>query len=569
MAYELNGLHIIRDPREAAHALSKDRLIGFDTETTGLSPWRDKIALMQFYGDESGSLAVVQISNGKVPDELKELFSPERTFICHNAVAFDLLMLNTHDVPWQRPAWYDTLVGETVCVSTGRKDVRKSLAASAHRRLGTTIDKAIEHGHWHEELSDRQLEYAAQDVISLPALYRAQLEKAAETNQLDALQLEQAIMPYVAKMTMNGLPCTTEKMYEFIRQQEVLLHQLHGRMVATFGDINFNSHVQIKRAVREIYGQVWESTAEAALRDIMYDNPKFAPLAKLILDYRAPAQRLKMYNDEFIHEHIIDNRIHSRFWQCSADTGRFTCSDPNLQQVPRDARWFIGNVPGLDIVAVDYSQIEVRVAAYIAQDQALLQALDAEDIHKSIASMIFKKPESEIAKEERRKAKAAVFALLYCGGVSRLYNQAREDGSPMTMEEANDVYTAFFQRFQGLWGMRNKAIRMAKNNRMNTVRMPSGLRRVLVGKDNRPSVILNNTVQGFAAAGLKQGILLAGQHGLFEYAGAQVHDEIVAAVPSNIAEEYGECLKKDMIAGMQKYLPVTVKAEVKRGPYWK
>jgi DNA polymerase I len=568
MAYELNGIQIIRDAREMAKALEHDHTIGFDTETTGLSPWRDRIALMQFYGDESGALGAIQIKNGQVPQELKDLFTKDRTFICHNAVAFDILMLATHDVPWQECNWYDTLVGETVCVSTGRKDIRKNLKSATHRRLGVTLDKGIEHGHWHEELSDEQLEYATQDVAHLPALMRAQIQKAVETNQLEALQLECEIMPYVARMTVNGLPCPVEKMREFIAVQEQELQKYHGKMIATFGDINFNSHVQIKKAIRQIFGMRWESTAEPALLDKIYDDPIAAPLAQLILNYRAPAQRLKMYDDDFIHEHIINDFIHARFWQCSADTGRFTCSNPNLQQVPRDGRWFIGSRPGYDLVSVDYSQIEVRVAAYISGDQALMEVLDNDDVHRSVASLIFQTPAGLVTKEQRRKAKAAVFALLYCGGVTRLYNQARQDGSPMTMEEANDVFTAFFSKFQGLWKMRLKAIAMSKNNRMNIVRMPSGLRRVLMGMDNRPSVILNNTVQGFAAAGLKQGMRIAGKHGLFEYIGAQVHDELVASVPQKQSRDFGEALKADMIEGMGLYLPVTVKAEVKSGPVW-
>jgi len=569
MTVLVRGLPVIRDAREAVAALQNDTVIGFDTETTGLSPWRNKLAVLQFYGEQSGTTAVIQVKNGVVPQELKDLFTPDRLFICHNGVSFDIPFLATHDVPWQNAKWYDSLVGETVCISTGRKDVRKSLAASTARRLGVTIDKGIAHGHWHEELTDLQVTYAADDVINLPALRQTQLERAEETRQTGAMELEQAIVPYVALMTINGLPCRKDKMFEYIAQQQAEVGRQYSNMVATFGNINFNSHVQIKQAVKRLYGLTWESTAAAALTDMVFDDVDSGPLAQLILDYRAPVQRLKMYNDEFIEQHIINDTIHARFWQCSADTGRFTCSDPNLQQVPRDGRWVFGNKPGHKVVAVDYSQIEMRVAAYISGDEHLLQALDDEDIHTSVASMIFRVPMDQVAKEQRRKAKAAGFALLYCGGIPRLYNQARSDGSPMTMEEAEQVFYAFFKRFDGLWRMRNKAIQLSKTNRMNTIRMPSGLRRVLVGVDNRPSTILNSSVQGFAAAGLKKGMLEAGGQGLFQYIGAQVHDELVATVPDAEAEDFGQALSAAMIKGMKTYLPVTVKAEAKIGDTWK
>lgn len=566
---EINGIPIIRDPREAAAKLQNDPLIGFDTETTGLSPWRDQIATMQFYGEQSGTAAVIQLEGGVVPPEIKSLFNPAHTFVCHNAVGFDLLMLGNNGVPWENAKWYDTLIGETVCVSSGRKDIRKNLGATAQRRLGTVIDKTIEHGHWTEELSDRQIQYAISDVLSLPAIMRAQIEKANESGQYQALLLEQDIAPYVAKMTLNGLPCKAAVMRQFIHEQEAKRDEAEKLMISTFGDINFNSHVQIKKAVKQHYGLTWESTAESALLDMVYEDPVSGPLAQILLDYRAPAQRLKMYNEDFIEDHIINDWVHARFWQCSADTGRFTCSNPNLQQVPRDSRYIIGNMPGYTIVAVDYSQIEVRVAAYVSQDQELISAVDDADIHRAIASMLFKVPASEVTKEQRRKAKAAAFALLYCGGVNRLFNQARQDGSPITMEEAGEIFHSFFSRFKGLWDFRQMAIARAKRNPVNTIRMPSTLRRVLVGRDNRPSVILNNTVQGFAAAGIKQGIRIAGERGLMKYVGAQVHDELVAAVPDNEWEEYSVELQRAMLEGMALYLPINVVAEIKHGTTWK
>jgi hypothetical protein len=178
------------------------------------------------------------------------------------------------------------MVGEMVVVSVDRKNIRKSLAATAARRVGTTIDKNIEHGHWMEELTDKQVEYATDDVISLPAIYRAQLQKAADTGQVDALILEQSIMPYVAKMTINGLPCYKDKMLEFIKQQRALLNSMDYEARRVFGDINFNSHTQIKKAVHDRYGLTWASTAHSFLLDLIYDDPASADLAQLLVNYR-------------------------------------------------------------------------------------------------------------------------------------------------------------------------------------------------------------------------------------------------------------------------------------------
>jgi DNA polymerase-1 len=570
MTVYIDGIKVIQDVRELCNALENEDTIGIDTETTGLSPWRNKLALMQFYGKNTNALGVIQTRNGVVPEDIKKLFIKDRRFIAHNAVSFDLMFMNQADIPWRNSDWYDTFVGETVVVSTGRHDVSKSLAATARRRLGKTINKDIEHGHWADDrLSDRQLEYAAQDVISLPAMMESQLERAIETKQERALDMETELMPIVADMIIHGLPVQRDKMEEFVRQQYDIMDQYEFDLYDKLGQINLNSHTQIKKAVKERYGLTWTSTAADALLDKAYDEAGIsADLAQLILDFREPAQRIKMYSEEWMDTYIDDGWVHPRYWQCSANTGRFTCSNPNLQQWPRDARWLVGNLPDWRIIKSDLSQIEVRVAAYVAQDVELMKALEHEDIHASIAGILFGIPLNEVTKELRRMAKAAVFALLYCGGPTLLYNKARRDGFPMEFTQAEKIFTDFFSRFQGLRSMRNKAIMMSKNNRVVTIRMPNGLRRVLTGADNRPSVILNNTVQGFAAVCLKQGMIEAANAGLRPYLCAQVHDELLMMVRPQHAEDAAAELKKAMIKGAAAYLPTNIECEVKYGETW-
>jgi DNA polymerase I-like protein with 3'-5' exonuclease and polymerase domains len=570
MTVFIDGIKVIQDTRELCNALEGETEIGIDTETTGLSPWRNNLALMQFYGKNTNALGVIQTRNGVVPDDIKKLFTPDKLFIAHNAVSFDLMFLHQADVPWDRAKWYDTFVGETVVVSTGRHDVSKSLAATARRRLGKTINKDIEHGHWADpELTDRQLEYAAQDVISLPAMMASQWERAEETKQKTALIMETQLMPSVAKMTINGMPVKRVKMEEFIRNQYDELDKYEYDLYEKLGEINLNSHTQIKRAMREKYNVIWQSTAEDALLDVVeYKTGDEAEIAQMILDFRTPAQRIKMYSPEWMDTYIDQDWIHPRFWQCSANTGRFTCSNPNLQQWPRDARWLVGNLEGYKIVKADLSQIEVRVAAYVAQDAELLKALEFEDIHMSIAAALFNVPLSSVTKEQRRMAKAPVFAQLYCGGPTRLFNEARHNGFPIEFSAAEHIYTEFFSRFQGLRAMRNKAIAMSKNNRMVSIRMPNNLRRILTGADNRPSVILNNTVQGFAAVCLKQGILEASAAGFDDYMGGQIHDELVAVVRNEYAEDAAEELKKAMLKGAAKWLPIPLGCKADTGVTW-
>ena len=153
----VDGVPVIRDVNTAVRLLSKDKVIGIDLETTGFSAWKNEIALIQLYGEQSKTLAVLQVQNGVVPDAVKSLFTKEKTWVVHNGVGFDCWFMDTHGIPWERSKWHDTMVAETVLASTGRRDVSKSLRGSVRRRLGKEIDKDIEHGKWGAtELSDEQ-----------------------------------------------------------------------------------------------------------------------------------------------------------------------------------------------------------------------------------------------------------------------------------------------------------------------------------------------------------------------------------------------------------------------------
>jgi DNA polymerase-1 len=566
---EVNGRKLIRTEREALNALQNDTVIGFDTETGGLNPWVHDIHTIQLYGQQSDSLVLLQYKNGVIHPDIREfLGDPKRLFIGHNVVGFDIPMLAGAYVPWEGARWYDSLVGEQVCVTTSRRDVKKSLKAALKRRLNVIVDKTIAHGRWHCDLTEDQILYATEDVVHLPALREAQLLAAKKSSQLEAMQLEQDIMPYIAMMTIRGLPCTPEKMVEFINMQEALEEELDAQMCDAFGEINFNSTQQLKRAVKERYGYEWPATNKHTLKVIALKGGHEGRLAKLLLDHKVPAQRLKMYNYGFIDNYIVNDLIHANFWQVGAATGRFTSSNPNLQQIPRDARWVIGNRPGFKVIACDYSQAELRVAAYLSGDTVLQQALDYDDVHRAVAAMMFQKDPEDISVEERRKAKAASFTLLFVGGAQRLFEQAQDDGAPISRAEAEHIFKLFFARFQGLKAMRTKAIVLSKQRRANQIVMPHGLKRTLVGQSNRPSVIANSWVQGFAASCMKQGIKKAGEAGLMQYVGATVHDELVAWIEEKHADELARELEKAMVEGMQVYLPVGAKAEAKVGDVW-
>jgi len=570
---------ITQDPREVLSILEKDTEIAIDTETTGLSPWRDKIALVQLYGNISKTPVLFRCDPRKDQSSIAELsedlFTSNRLFIGHNLAAFDLLMLhNSGFADWENSHFYDTLVGECIISTTGRQDVSKSLKASVRRRLGFAVDKDIEHGQWMaDELSDDQITYAEQDVMHLHKLRDVQMKIAAEKEMLDELNLEMNILRPVAKMVLNGLPIDLEKYYAYYEQQQEIRDKFQEQLESTIGPINFNSPQQLKKAIEQRYGVRMKSTNKAALAERAYfDSGPLADFCKLLLDFKVPQQFLKTYNPEWIETYVDDARVHARFWQAGTDTLRFSSSNPNMQQVPRTARGLFGGLPGHQIIAVDYSQLEVRIAAALADDRVMLEALESDDVHSAVGSQIYMKFQSEVTKEERRNAKAATFTLLFGGTADALFAHARQQGDPLSYSEASRIVERFFETYAGLKTARARAYAVAQNHRVVTVRLPLGAKRVLVGRTLKPSTILNTTVQGTAAIGLKVAILdMYEKTDLFDYIGVTVHDEMVGAFPDPYVCEAQELMQHHMIEGMKRVLPpnVKIKTEAKVGEYWK
>jgi DNA polymerase-1 len=225
-------------------------------------------------------------------------------------------------------------------------------------------------------------------------------------------------------------------------------------------------------------------------------------------------------------------------------------------------------LPGYKIVSADYSQIEVRIAAFYANDEVLVQALEKEDVHTAIAAEVFGVPENSVTKEQRKHAKALTFTLLFGGGAGTLYQHSRMTGGSISEADARTMSSKFFGRFDGLRKMRDKAYKMADKDGPAIIRLPNGTRRILVGYNKRHTTILNSLVQGSAAVGLKYGLLEAHKQGLSKWIGGTVHDEIIAAVPNKEAKTFAKELEQAMVTGMQNVIDTTVRVESKIGSVW-
>lgn len=548
--------------------------VALDLETTGLSFNTDRIAVLAMYGQESNTAAIIHL-RGQDPDPrlISWLSSPERSFITHNGTQFDIPYLARYDVAYRQPRWYDTLIGEQVIKATDRKDVRVNLKATLARRLKVDIPKDVSHETWMlPELDAQQMRYLADDIYYLPVLRQTQEEKAAEhpgneyrNGVPDALSFEQTLAPIVSGMIMRGLPIDEQLLAGYLEAQLAAVPEHKTWLEDALGIKNLGHAPSVQAAIEARYGMALPNTRADTLHELTKADGPIAEVATRLLALRKGTKRGGMYGSEKFTQHIWRGKVYGNFWQTGTNTGRFSSSNPNLQQVPRDMRAVFRDPSGeLAYVAADYSAIEVRCAAALYQDTELLKALESGDIHTTVAASLFGIPEEEVSKEQRRLAKAGSFNLTFGGGFKKLWLKARADGSEASYADIERFGQQFLSRFRGVDRARQNAYFRADQGRPVALTFPTGLRRVLIpGVDLMGTTILNNTVQATAAAGLKHALLLADERGLSQYLSAVVHDEIVATPPMAEAEEYAAALEQAMIDGMAEVTDAPVAVDAK------
>ncbi len=565
-------VRVIRDWREAIETLQNEEVIAWDLETGGLNPWRDPIAVISLHGAESKQTAIIHV-RGSIPPELKRFMMTPRLWISHNGTNFDRPFLECAGIRTFRDGMqhYDTLVGEAVTKVSGRHDVRLNLQATLARRIGKKIAKDTDHHSWmNPDLDAQQVAYCVDDVQFLPRTRLEQIKKTTNEGRYRALELEQELCNVVCAMILTGLPLDSAALDQWHADSYDRIQAAEKRLFAVAGAINFGSPQQIKKVFSDKLNYPLTSTKAEILKELSeYDTPVGRFCQDLLL-WRAGTKRTGMYDREWIDKFVqYDGRIHARFWQVGTDTGRFSSSDPNLQQWPRDGRGVIGGEEGSVIIAADYDAIEVMIAAGLAGDQQLLEDCLG-DPHMRLAMHNTGLPEDQVPKEKRRIAKSGNFTLLFGGGVKRFHEACVAGGSKMSINEARTFVDDYLHRYKGIAAMRNLAFRKADSGVIK-LDFPTGLRRVLVGPEVTPTRILNNVVQGTAAAGLKYSLLNLYKRGMVHgYLGATVHDENVACVPEDEAEEYGVNLEEAMIEGMAQAIQgIPTRVGFKIGTHWR
>jgi DNA polymerase-1 len=505
------------------------------------------------------------------------------------------------------PRFFCTMLAELMLLAglydvPGARKKLVSLAQVANRYLGREMNKKLQTsfvGMGDEPFTPEQLQYAADDVPDLLAIYATQGGRLAEAGMIDIARVEFRAIPAVAAMELNGMHLNADAYRPVIERAGAAREAVRAEIVAFFaragfgrdlyGDLGFNldSPKQLV-GVFAALGVALESTDDDALKGIDH------PFARLMAQYREQNKIVTTYGEPFLTAiHPVTGRIHAEYQQLGSDAGRFSCEKPNLQQVPASKEFRDCFVPeaGRRLIVGDYSQFEPRITAQLSGCQAFIAVfLSGRDLYSETAARMYGMPYTEAGKgtQARQDAKIVTLALAYGMGPTSL---AADLGC--TTEEAKAKMDAYFAAFPGVAAyLKRVAEEVLWKGETRTM---LGRRRLMPSPGPRPArgqgkavweswrgqvaamerKAKNTPIQGSNADFMKVALRLLWEY--YQEAGigfrlpngllvpgivASIHDEIVSEVDEDRAEEAREYQEAAMLQAPADYLvDVPIKAD--------
>ncbi|BAQ63231.1 DNA polymerase I (plasmid) [Geminocystis sp. NIES-3708] len=578
---------------EAIALLSNEKVLGIDTETTGLDCHINKIRLIQIASVNNPTI-IIDCFKCDVK-LLQPLLINEAVKIFHNA-KFDIQFLMSKGLEVSQTI-FDTQLAHQL-IMAGKPNIKASLKVIASEYLGVELSKEERLTDWSkEELTEAQLRYSAIDAKILLPL-REKLKEAIITSILTRVaKIEFDCVLAVAMMEFNGMLLDLAQWQNILENTQKRKDELEIELKKLFKakitkadnnnneqltlvsnefdfrtDIDLNSTKQVLEALNKI-GIPCQNTNSKTLKKLL---PEYPEILKPLLEYRKLTKIISSFGDSLINKiNPVTGRLHGSYWQLGAQTGRFTSSNPNLQNLPRNKEMrscFIAS-PNHKLIIADYSQIELRIASEVANDKTMIEAYNrGEDLHKLTASIVLNKPLSEVTKEDRQIAKSANFGLIYGSSVNGFRGYAESNyGISLSESEAKTIMDNFFKSYSGLANWHKKTKSRIYNGGINETRTISD--RIRYCDNASPQKILNTPIQGTGADILK--LALANLVKTLKPYGdkvkllATVHDEIILEAHEDIAEDVAKVLSEVMVSSGKEFLKrVPIEADSSIGNNW-
>ncbi|MEL7627118.1 MAG: DNA polymerase I [Anaerolineaceae bacterium] len=579
--------------------LKQASMIAFDTETTGLDPMQADLVGISLAADPNKGYYIPighkngqQLDLGVIKAALQSiLVDPKIEKVAHNA-KFDLIAL--HQAGFEvSPITFDTMIAEWVIDPTSRN---LGLKAQANARLGvqmTEIEELIGKGKSQICMDDVPIEqcaaYAAADAVMTLRLVGPMKEDlrshAAEKLYRD---LENPLIPVLAGMEETGILLDDTLFEAFSKSLKGDVDRLTEQVYRLAGEeFNLNSTQQLSYILFDKLGleppdrsKKTSSGKYSTSAAVLESMRGMHPLVDVILEYRELSKLQSTYVDALPGQvNPKTGRVHTTFNQTGTVTGRIASQNPNLQNIPirtemgRKVRQGFIAAPGHKLLAVDYSQIELRIVAHLAQDEAMMNAFhQGQDIHAATAAAIEDVQLNEVTKQQRRHAKAINFGLIY--GMSPFGLTRTTD---LTLAEAENFIREYFKEFPRVkkW-LDNTRLEATRQGYVETLlgrrryfpALAAGTNYAVRQREEREAI--NAPVQGSAADIIKLAMLrlpaALKDTGLKTRMLLQVHDELIFEVP-DIELEKATKLVKEVMEGAYK-LSVPLLTEARIGDNW-
>ncbi|MCW8331090.1 DNA polymerase I [Photobacterium sp. SDRW27] len=580
--------------------LSAADVVAFDTETDGLDYMTANLVGVSFAVEEGKAAYVpvahdyldapAQLDRDWVLAKLKPLLEdPAQAKVGQN-LKFDASILARYDIEMQGIK-YDTMLESYVFNSVvGRHDM-DSLALRYLEHKNISFEEIA--GKGKKQLTFNQIDleqagpYAAEDADITLRLHNLLLEKVEADDKLKSVfeEIEMPLVPVLSRMERTGVLIDSMQLSAQSAEIAVRLDELEKKAFdIAEQEFNLSSPKQLQAILFEKMGlpvlkktpSGSPSTNEEVLQELALDYP----LPKLILEYRSLAKLKSTYTDKLPKMvNPATGRVHTSYHQAVTATGRLSSSDPNLQNIPvrneegrRIRQAFIAPT-GYKVLAVDYSQIELRIMAHLSGDKALLDAFrHGKDIHAATAAEILGLPIESVTSEQRRRAKAINFGLIY--GMSAFGLAKQLD---MGRNEAQDYMNVYFERYPGvLEYMESTRTAASEQGYVETlygrrlylpdIKSRNGLRRKAAER-----AAINAPMQGTAADIIKRAMVLVDEWVQQQESGRvrllmQVHDELVFEVQESELETVTEEVRRLMESAAE--LDVPLIADAGMGDNW-
>ena len=579
--------------------LTEAELFAFDTETTSVDYMKAELVGLSF-SVEVGKAAYVPVAHDYIdaPEQLdrewviaqlKPLLEDSECQKVGQNLKYDANVLSHYGVQMQGIT-FDTMI-ESYCLNSVA--TRHNMDALAEKYLGyKTVHFEDIAGKGAKQLTFNQIDiekaghYAAEDAditLRLHQAIYAKLEKS-KTQLAVFKEIEMPLVPVLARMEQHGVLIDSDLLNEQshsigmrLQELEVEAHNIAGQ---TF---NLSSPKQLQKILfEELKIPVIKktpkgapSTAEEVLQELALDYP----LPKVILENRGLSKLKSTYTDKLPLLVSNTGRVHTSYQQAVAATGRLSSTDPNLQNIPirseegRKIRLAFIAPKDHKIVAIDYSQIELRIMAHLSDDPGLVSAFsEGRDVHKATAAEIFGVDLADVTSDQRRSAKAINFGLIY--GMSA-FGLAKQLDIPR--HRAQEYMDKYFERYPNVLAyMEDTRQQATEQGYVETLfgrrlYLPEIKSKNAMRRKGAERAAINAPMQGTAADIIKKAMLAVDQW-INEQNDdrikmtMQVHDELVFEIHQDILADTTAKLVEIMNAAVELKVPLI--AEAGEGDNW-